>query len=457
MSAVGVAAGSAAGAAASEPLSAGVLVLASERGWETGGKGGRRTAAPPAVNPGGVRRRPRGGLPGATPYCQHPAGRPAAGAACIAPPRQSVQHCWSATVPYYPVAAFKQAARLPAERALHTSQPFHPLPPLPGPTPVGGPVLAACVLLFALVVVCRRIDWHRWRHGHPVEPPRGAVTAKLEVVVASPRPVKIPVVCLQPDRCLDVAFPYKARHARTASGASTGGDDGCARAAAGRVGAAAFGAAALSPTAGCSCGARGAAPTWCQQVLQPDKCMPPFARCPPTLRSLLTVMHAAPAGPLWSAAGVTRSEASGTPFDSPRSALWRPSGGPAVHDGLAAAAVFAAAQQQWQQQQQQQAAAPLQQPDAAAAPSAAAAPAAEGVAAAAAPPAAGGKHQRRRSFDLTWLARRAEKGAALVPDAAACSASPLCAEPSSSSSPVSVLPRAPLHGRSRSATLAAMV
>ena len=53
----------------------------------------------------------------------------------------------------------------------------------------------------------------------PVLSPLAAV-----VLIAEPKCVKIPVVIVQPDRALDVGYPFAPRHARSASAGSTGSE-----------------------------------------------------------------------------------------------------------------------------------------------------------------------------------------------------------------------------------------
>lgn len=85
---------------------------------------------------------------------------------------------------------------------------------------VGGPVIGAIIIFFAVWMVWKRVDLHSWR-GHPIPQP---VTRKAVVLIAEPKCVKIPVVIVQPDRALDVGYPFAPRHARSASAGSTGSE-----------------------------------------------------------------------------------------------------------------------------------------------------------------------------------------------------------------------------------------
>lgn len=275
---------------------------------------------------------------------------------------------------------------------------------------------------------------------------------------------------MQPDRSYEVAFPYAARHhARTASGSSPCGchhDDfrcvawldltcvvgWCRSPACFRLSCMRSSAAAQPHGTPAHLASRRLAshtPHLCTHI---------------ATHRLLTVMDAAQGGPLWSAAGVTRSEAGGTPCGSPTSAaLCRASGAFGTAADLAQG--HAASQQQ----------SPV---GGDVMPLPGEAPAAETAPQPGSPGLAAFKHRRRRSFDVSWLGRRLEKEAQLAPlekeleacSPAAAAAAAAAAEAAScvelgvacspQGSPVSVLPslpRVPRHFRSRSASVASQV
>ncbi|KAI7842543.1 hypothetical protein COHA_003780 [Chlorella ohadii] len=78
---------------------------------------------------------------------------------------------------------------------------------------IGGPVLGTVIICFAIWMVWKRVDRNAWR-GHPVQQP---VARRAVVLIAEPKSVKIPVVIVQPDKALDVGYPFAPRHARSAS------------------------------------------------------------------------------------------------------------------------------------------------------------------------------------------------------------------------------------------------
>lgn len=180
----------------------------------------------------------------------------------------------------------------------------HPAALVACPHAVGGPVIGAVVIFFAIYMVWKRVDHRSWR-GHPIPQPAprkaGACSWALEpqgsarcglkclprckmldldeahmellcaaccpccppasthrlphatgrpiashvhpppariqpppphaarfhpavVLIAEPKSVKIPVVIVQPDRALDVGYPFAPRHARSASSGSCGSE-----------------------------------------------------------------------------------------------------------------------------------------------------------------------------------------------------------------------------------------